>query len=791
MKALKYLLLLGLIVVPAVGQYDSYGGWTKLKGRKTGFFHTEQISGRWWLVTPEGNAFFMKGVASVDVGPEKDTTLEQGKKVAAERIKQIKGWNFNVAGSHRQDLPGMPYAVNLELASSAAGGDTIPDYFSPEFRQAVERRAAELCVGLANDPWLIGYFTDNKIRWVPDRWQPNSSHDSVLEIFLKKDPASQGRQRAVAFMKARGRAPDDVRDDDRVDFLEVAGAEYGRVCRDAIRRHDKNHLILGSHFNILDRIELSKALAPYYDVFSFSQSEFRAPLYKLGEIARVTGKPTILSGFSFRAVDSGLPNPAGQSAATQQDRAALFTAYAQDLAKVPSCVGFYWSEYRDQGSGGPGGRGTDNRGLVSMDGKPWTALVNRMTEVNAGIEVLAARSGSAAAPTVAQHDSYGGWLKLKGRKTGFFHTEQIGGRWWLVTPEGNVFLAKGVDAVDLGVDRNVTLSPEETKRLTEERANQLKSWGFNTAGSQRARLPGMAYQVTVGFASSSTPNMWRLGIVPDYFSPEFQAAAERRAAEVCAPLANDPWLIGYFTDNEIRWMPDIRSKDSVLEAFLQKPPESAGYQKALAFLKERGRTPDSLTAEDMATFLEIAAAQYGRVCYNAIRRHDKNHLILGSRFNSLAPIPLSKALGPYFDVFSFNNYEHRAPTYKLSEISRLTGKPTMVTEFSFKAMDSGLYNTIGAGEPLASQQDRADLFTAYVQDLIGLPTCVGYHWFRYRDQPKEQPTDRKAVTPGGWGAENSNYGIVNINGTPWTVLVNRMIEVNATLETVALKAGKQ
>jgi len=280
------LLLFALVAAPAQAQYDTYGGWTKLKGKKTGFFHTEQIGGRWWLVTPEGNAFFLKGVASVDGA-------------AAERIKQLKGWNFNAAGAQRSDVPGMPYAVNLELGSSAAGGETLPDYFSPEFRQAVERRAGELCARIANDPWLIGYFTDDKIRWVPDRWAPDASHDSVLEIFLKKPAGSPGRQRAAEFMKRRGRAPEDVRDDDRVDFLEVAGAEYGRICRDAIRLHDKNHLILGSHFDILDRIELSKALAPYYDVFSFHHNEFRAPLYKLGEIARVTGKPTILSGFNL------------------------------------------------------------------------------------------------------------------------------------------------------------------------------------------------------------------------------------------------------------------------------------------------------------------------------------------------------------------------------------------------------------------------------------------------------------------------------------------------------------
>ncbi len=782
MKAIAYLLSL-LFVVPAAAQYDGYGGWTKLKGRKTGFFHTEQIHGRWWLVTPEGNVFFAKGVEAADLA----SNGNEGK------FQQLRRWGFNAVGAQKARVARMPYTVNLELAASAAEEGSLPDYFNPEFRQAVERRAAELCTRFADDPLLIGYYTDSKIRWVPDRWAPGASHDSVLEIFLKKPPASPGRQRAVAFMKARGRTPEDVRDDDRVEFLEVAGAEYGRVCREAIRRHDPNHLILGSDFNILDRIELTKALAPYYDVFSFVHDEHRAPLYKLREIARVSGKPTILKELSFMAVDSGLANRgagvSGQAVATQQDRADLFAAYAHDLAKLPTCVGFYWSNYRDLG--GPGGKGIANLGLVATDGKPWSVLVTRMTEVNLELETLAAKNGSIPAFPADQYDQYGGWLRLQGRKTGFFHTEQIGGRWWLVSPEGNVFLAKGVDSVDLGAGRNITLSPEDTKRIVEDRVNQLKSWGFNTAGSQRVRLPGMAYEVTVGFASSSTPDMWRLGIVPDYFSPEFKAAAERRAAEVCARLADDPWLIGYFTDNEIRWMPDIRSKDSVLEAFLQKPPDSAGYQKAVEFLKARGRTPKTLTDEDMSDFLEVAAAQYGKVCYDAIRRHDKNHLILGSRFNSLAPIPLSRALGPYYDVFSFNNYEHRAPTYKLSEITRVSGKPTMLTEFSFKAMDSGLYNTIGAGEPLASQQDRVDLFTAYVHDLVHLPSCVGYHWFRYRDQPKEQPTDRKVVTPGGWGAENSNYGVVNINGTPWTALVYRMIEVNTTLETEALKAVKQ
>ena len=78
-----------------------------------------------------------------------------------------------------------------------------------------------------------------------------------------------------------------------------------------------------------------------------------------------------------------------------------------------------------------------------------------------------------------------------------------------------------------------------------------------------------------------------------------------------------------------------------------------------------------------------------------------------------------------------------------------------------------------------AQQDRADGFTAYVEALASLPFCVGYHWFEYRDQPKE---GRRL------DGENSNYGLVKMDGTPWEVLTTRMKEVNARLEQLALKA---
>ena len=56
---------------------------------------------------------------------------------------------------------------------------------------------------------------------------------------------------------------------------------------------------------------------------------------------------------------------------------------------------------------------------------------------------------------------------------------------------------------------------------------------------------------------------------------------------------------------------------------------------------------------------------------------------------------------------------------------------------------------------------------------------VGYHWFEYRDEPKE----------GRFDGENSNYGVVKIDFTPWEVLTARMTTVNAAIEARHAEAG--
>ena len=46
--------------------YDRFGGIpTSPRLRATGFFRAEQVNGRWWLVTPDGNRFFSIGVDAI------------------------------------------------------------------------------------------------------------------------------------------------------------------------------------------------------------------------------------------------------------------------------------------------------------------------------------------------------------------------------------------------------------------------------------------------------------------------------------------------------------------------------------------------------------------------------------------------------------------------------------------------------------------------------------------------------------------------------------------------------
>jgi len=407
---------------------------------------------------------------------------------------------------------------------------------------------------------------------------------------------------------------------------------------------------------------------------------------------------------------------------------------------------------------------------------------------------------------------------MKAKATGFFRTEQIDGVWWFVDPDGHLFVSKGVNHVSFHGDhcpalgyspyhRNVLAKYGSEEKWAEATVQRLKAWGFNTIGawSSASLFRLMPYTLILNMGARAGAD-WLRGTFPDVFDPKFHQILDNIAAKECAPRKSDRLLVGYFTDNELRWGPDWRSTRHLLDDYLLLlPPDAPGKKALIDFFRKRysvieafntawglnlgswdelgklKELPPAPSGEvekrrlaDRLDFLRIIAREYFRACRDAIRRHDPNHLILGVRFAGYAPRPVVEAMGEFVDVVSFNWYGFEPPTKILEELNRITGKPVMITEFSFKAMDSGLPNTRGAGQPVATQKDRADNFKRFVTALMKLPYCVGYHWFQWSDQPAQ----------GRFDGENSNYGLVKENDEPWELLTQRMTKVNGQVERI-------
>ena len=69
----------------SVQSLDKYGGYPQIKGTKTGHWHTENINGREWFVTPEGHAMYVLGINHINAVNE---TEKQN------ALTNLSKWNF-------------------------------------------------------------------------------------------------------------------------------------------------------------------------------------------------------------------------------------------------------------------------------------------------------------------------------------------------------------------------------------------------------------------------------------------------------------------------------------------------------------------------------------------------------------------------------------------------------------------------------------------------------------------------------------------------------------------------
>jgi len=469
------------------------------------------------------------------------------------------------------------------------------------------------------------------------------------------------------------------------------------------------------------------------------------------------------------------------------------------------------------------------------------------------LEMLRAKGAEeerALAPWLAdlpRRDRFGGLLDTGGfRATGFFRTEQRNGRWWLVTPEGNAFFSIGMDvtapAGETYVDGREFMfrdlpapngelaahwsehddrgglwprrdrmfdhghafnfytanlqrkfGPDWRSRWREEAARRLEAWGFNTIGNwgetELWAMHSLPYTVPLWLEGE----FWWGGI-PDPFDPRFAAAADEMARDAAARFGGDPWLVGYFVDNELAWgrgwSTDPREHYALAIGTLGRGPESPAKSAFTAQLVETYREPERLAEawgipltswdglrgagfalppaslsnpaviRDLAAFTQRFAEAYFRAVAEALHRRDPEHLYLGSRFAWRTP-EVVEACARWCDVVSFNLYQ-RSIANDHDEWARFhaLGKPALIGEFHFGSTDRGLFweGLVGAG----SEKERGPAYAHYLRAVADNPDFLGAHWFQYLDEP---------LTGRTLDGENGHVGFVTVADLPYEEFV--------------------
>ena len=392
------------------------------------------------------------------------------------------------------------------------------------------------------------------------------------------------------------------------------------------------------------------------------------------------------------------------------------------------------------------------------------------------------------------YNRYGGRVDSRAEAKGFFYPKKTAGRWWLVDPDGNLYINIGVCSVNRGKSQ-ISQKPARERFGTWEKwaeftTSLLAKYGFNGIGGWsdtellRTTSQRLAYTLSWNFMGSfgrSKKLVWQepghLGY-PDrcipVFHPDFEKFCDEYAKQLLA-TKNDPWLIGHFSDNEMPVVSDML--DRSLQLDVNNPDLRYGYEAARQWLnKRKGKqaSPKDITDTDRQAFIAYAFDRYYRITTNAIRKYDSNHLCLGSRLHgrALRIAQIFKVVGKYLDVVAVNYYGAWEPDpERMAMWSRQSGKPFIITEFYAKGHDSGLANNSGAGWLVPTQKDRGRFYQHFTMGLLESKSCVGWHWFKYRDNnPEDLSTDPSN--------RDSNKGIIDYQYKPYVKLLEDMKKLN-------------
>ena len=473
----------------------------------------------------------------------------------------------------------------------------------------------------------------------------------------------------------------------------------------------------------------------------------------------------------------------------------------------------------------------ETRALVDEMGQKaladWPGKTKSFDEMAA--RMRAVLDGPAPEREAPGRSKWGGDLSLRlTRGTGFFTLEKWRDRWLLADPDGYAFFSTGLDCVTIDGDANLegirslagnpdpasagwlggdcfswhrhnlwrVFGSDYEAKWREMTARRMRKWGFNTVAcwsdlrfAEQYGIPHVA--ILDGYPRTET---YLFRDFPDTMSPEFAESAKAwaRQMERHRGVAS---LVGYFLGNEPEWafVNDLNVAACALEC--ERPNWSR--RALIGFLREKYGEIGALNAEwgaDYASFedmdrpvstrrftpaamaalgpfSEVMIRAFIRIPSEAVRAVDPDHLNLGIRYAWLSSKTLA-AGAEFTDAFSFNCYA-MDPVPAIDGFVKLVGKPVIIGEFHFGALDRGLDATGIRG--VASQAERGAAYRRYMQRAAAHPMCVGAHYFTLNDQ----------AYLGRFNGENYQIGIVDVAQRPYGEFESAVIETHREIYDIA------
>lgn len=340
--------------------------------------------------------------------------------------------------------------------------------------------------------------------------------------------------------------------------------------------------------------------------------------------------------------------------------------------------------------------------------------------------------------------------------------------------------------------------PYDVESYTARMIERMRKWGFNSIGAfsgpGRGALQAAKFPTVAHLPLSEWEGVHRIpGIeqVIDPFDEKTRAKVEENLAKHLPGRASDPLLIGYFIVNEPIYeniqhiVPSLKGsahacKRRLVQALEQKYKTAAEFNRAwnlqiasFAELQDRVIPVETPAAKaDVHAFAGLFLDEYFRFISTTFRKHDRNHLLIGSRLmpGTIKDEQLCRIMGKYLDVVSFNYYTDAVDTALLRRIYEWSGrKPMILSEFYWGApKESGL----SGGREVTTQVERGLAYRNYVEQSAALGFVVGIEWFTLIDQSASGRWFQ------GFNGERANTGVLSVTDRPWKETLAEMMKTN-------------